>query len=932
MRLLRRAVSGSLDLPAERAECAGSIEVSGWALSSAGTIDHVEVFLGDRKLGGAAYGQPRSDILAQYPGAHAACGFRGRFSIGVDSKGARTLIVRLTDSAGNVRSLKRRIVVVPGTGPQIVGSLDAPTEHAACADRIEIEGWSFSRAGAIERVEAFLGDQRLGVVAYGNSRPDIAAAYNDVPTADCGFRGRFATDFETVGNGERMLTVRVMDAAGNALSFGRAITFAQAARIYGSLDLPSERAECAGRVEVAGWSFSNVARVERIEIFLGEHDLGTAVYGEHRPEVSAVYPDAPSSACGFRERFRLDVDGIGLGPQTLAARVADAAGNQRSFERTIVVTPPPPICGGLDLPAQHAGCASAVEVGGWAFSTAGMIERIEVFLDDRKLGNAVYGYERLDVAVEYPNAPSDGVGFYQRFRFDAAQAERGARTLGVRISDSAGNTIAFERSILIASGALDAGSSDVFFHGEIDDLMARVRRWIDVSAQAAQEDHPSIDAVSYLSPGEEVLPTLDEIRHVLTEMGRSLDDVQHVLDFGCRSPGMLEELRGALNGAEIRGAALRARNPADPQAERDAAPIAPLAEWPPLAEPDASIELVVDCGTLSSFDEPHLRAWLAELERLTRPEGVVLVSLDSTPSPDTRRDGAAMAVPWQGAWKSFFEIGACIVPVRGAVRRWLVLRRRPRHALDPRSTDPAALPAFSAREGSSDASIVRSVVLENEYRLPAVLAADAVVVDVGAHIGSFSWAVTMRGAAAVYTYEPDPGNWERASSMLQPFGGRVRVERAAVWRSDRTDDALALSAYEQVGGFFNTGSPGLMNPEPGAHRVASISFDRVVEDATRASPGRVRLVKLDCEGAEYPILYTSKRLDRIDALCGEYHNLERVLGYIPEIARVDGFDRYDGVGLCAYLRARGFVVDLMPRGERIGLFFAHRPESGFRFQ
>ena len=57
---------------------------------------------------------------------------------------------------------------------------------------------------------------------------------------------------------------------------------------------------------------------------------------------------------------------------------------------------------------------------------------------------------------------------------------------------------------------------------------------------------------------------------------------------------------------------------------------------------------------------------------------------------------------------------------------------------------------FCLRPGTNDEAIYNSVVTQNEYRLPKALQLDAVVVDIGVHIGSFSHLALTRGAGAVF--------------------------------------------------------------------------------------------------------------------------------------------------------------------------------------
>src|SRR2546430_5533791 len=176
--------------------------------------------------------------------------------------------------------------------------------------------------------------------------------------------------------------------------------------------------------------------------------------------------------------------------------------------------------------------------------------------------------------------------------------------------------------------------------------------------------------------------------------------------------------------------------------------------------------------------------------------------------------------------------------------------------------------------------IFDGVVAIDEYRLPDRFEPDDVVVDVGAHIGSFAYAVVLRGGKHVWSIEPDRTNCAFAAEHLRPYvdQGYVQLLHAAVWRSDRNDDELRFDGYHAfpqswpgMEGIVNTGGGsvvcGLGEP------VAKIAFDDVVDLATNRGERRVRLLKLDCEGAEWPIVLTSRRLHLIDEIVGEFHEL-----------------------------------------------------------
>ena len=96
-------------------------------------------------------------------------------------------------------------------------------------------------------------------------------------------------------------------------------------------------------------------------------------------------------------------------------------------------------------------------------------------------------------------------------------------------------------------------------------------------------------------------------------------------------------------------------------------------------------------------------------------------------------------------------------------------------------------------------------------------------------------------------------------------------------------------------------------------------------DATTTPPGRIDVLKIDCEGAEFPILLTSRLLDRIDRIVGEYHELRAQLS---SHVRIPGYDEFSVEGLAAGLERAGFTVTWERQATAqfgdLGLFFAER--------
>jgi FkbM family methyltransferase len=229
---------------------------------------------------------------------------------------------------------------------------------------------------------------------------------------------------------------------------------------------------------------------------------------------------------------------------------------------------------------------------------------------------------------------------------------------------------------------------------------------------------------------------------------------------------------------------------------------------------------------------------------------------------------------------------------------------------------------FALRPGTNDEVIYQSVVRQNEYRLPDELAPGSVVIDIGVHIGAFSYLALTRGAAVLHGFEPEPSNYACASRNLAPFGDRVHLSNRAVWRSDAPAAQLHFWASSDAA---NAGG-GTLIWETDGPLVDAVPFDEVVESISGDGGRRIDLVKIDCEGAEFPILLTSKRLERIDRIVGEYHELRALP---PAHVRVPGCDQFAVEVLVAGLERAGFTVTWQRQATAeygdMGLFFADRP-------
>ncbi len=238
---------------------------------------------------------------------------------------------------------------------------------------------------------------------------------------------------------------------------------------------------------------------------------------------------------------------------------------------------------------------------------------------------------------------------------------------------------------------------------------------------------------------------------------------------------------------------------------------------------------------------------------------------------------------------------------------------------------------FTVRNGTEEA-VLRHVIQWDEYRMfTRRLGSGDVVIDIGAHIGTFSFACHLLGSRSIHAFEADAANFALLERNLRGLSG-IETQRGAVFRSDA---ALAPGTELLHSGpiFSNTGGGGVLfgerhfdylghgaiKPEMARQYTPVVALDDILRRFEH-----VHVMKLDCEGSEFPILLTSRELQRVDRIVGEYHVVreESMALLVPE-ARIPGYGAYRPEHLKVKLEAEGFAVTMTP-GSVQGYFEARR--------
>lgn len=169
------------------------------------------------------------------------------------------------------------------------------------------------------------------------------------------------------------------------------------------------------------------------------------------------------------------------------------------------------------------------------------------------------------------------------------------------------------------------------------------------------------------------------------------------------------------------------------------------------------------------------------------------------------------------------------------------------------------------------------------------------VVDVGANVGVFAvWASRRLGATRIVAVEPDPRSASHLLSNLRRNAVDGHTVVQAALGGERGEAVLHGRGERARNTLFRTDLYGSSFSARALVRILTLEdvFDVFAVD-------HCDLLKLDCEGAEYEILFgtPSAVLERIDHIALEYH---------------EGLNSHSPDELVSFLDERGFVVTRYP--------------------
>lgn len=201
---------------------------------------------------------------------------------------------------------------------------------------------------------------------------------------------------------------------------------------------------------------------------------------------------------------------------------------------------------------------------------------------------------------------------------------------------------------------------------------------------------------------------------------------------------------------------------------------------------------------------------------------------------------------------------------------------------------------FSVR-GAMDIWSVKETFLDRFYeRFGVVIGSGWTIIDIGGGIGDFTiFAARAARDNRVFAFEPTPESFQ----LLEANLARNKVSNArgyaqAIWSGEGT---LWIDTSVGEPGQYVSHESTKAESQGASVAVSSLSlaqaFDQLEID-------RCDLLKMDCEGAEYPILYHAPKeiFTKIDRIVMEYH--DNAQGNHAQLA--------------AYLQQQGYEVLITP--------------------
>lgn len=208
---------------------------------------------------------------------------------------------------------------------------------------------------------------------------------------------------------------------------------------------------------------------------------------------------------------------------------------------------------------------------------------------------------------------------------------------------------------------------------------------------------------------------------------------------------------------------------------------------------------------------------------------------------------------------------------------------------------------YKVRGGSTDRFIFNEVWIHNSYTPKGFeINHKDIVVDIGAHIGIFTiMASCYAKKGKVYAFEPFKENY----TLLLENVRLNKLKNVQAFNKAVSNKKDKIKFY--VSQTKNKGFNSLQRLDKSQKEVfvEKISFKEFLKKLPK-----IDFLKLDCEGAEYEILFSlsKKELEKIKKISMEFHN----------------YGQHTGIDMAKFLNKNGFKVKIVRGGKIFGRIYA----------
>ncbi|MCK4906585.1 MAG: FkbM family methyltransferase [Spirochaetes bacterium] len=144
------------------------------------------------------------------------------------------------------------------------------------------------------------------------------------------------------------------------------------------------------------------------------------------------------------------------------------------------------------------------------------------------------------------------------------------------------------------------------------------------------------------------------------------------------------------------------------------------------------------------------------------------------------------------------------------------------------------------------------------------------VIDIGANVGIVSMCLALKYPfLEIFAYEPIPENYNNFLKSIE----LNNITNIKVFNKAVTGDGRKLKMIAQLSGNTGGATAQVKNvandiPHHNYYEIDSLTLDEVFTDN---SIDKCKLLKIDCEGSEYEILFSTNKLGSIEYMSGEFH-------------------------------------------------------------